>query len=614
MNTLRLIAPFVLPHWRRLSLALLAGIAGSVMDVLRPWPLKFIVDNVLSTHAHHQVAMSFLAFLGHDPMHILVAASLLIVLVAALSGLFEFVQTLWMSQAGQRIIFSVRTALYGHIQRLSLGFHDSHQTGDLQSRVTNDIESMQDMVTVGLLSLVSNSLTLVGMIVIMAIMDWQFAALALSVTPLLFAIVYLYTRRIKQASRLARRKEGELNSIAQETFSAMRLVQAFSREDHENERFRRQNEASLSASLRASSLQAQFTPLVELVVALGTSLIAFVGAEQVLHGRLTAGGLIVFISYLGLMYGPMRQLSKLSSVISRATASAERVADIMRITPELVSHPRAVDVTNVQGAIDFQGVSFSYADGRPALQEIDLSVKPGQTVALVGATGAGKSTLASLLLRFYDPQEGSVLLDGVDLRQLTIASLRRSISLVPQESVLFHATIRENIAYGRIDAAMEEIVAAAQAANAHDFVMRLPDGYETVVGERGETLSGGQRQRLAIARAMVRNAPILILDEPTASLDARSEALTLEALNRLREGRTTFIIAHRLSTIRTADMIVVLDGGRIIERGTHAELVARRGYYHRLLELQFGPTERDTSTVIYLEPRRTRRMRLLRAQ
>lgn len=595
MKTWRFVIPFVRPYWWRLALAILVSLVGSFSDLLRPWALKIIVDDVVGVKRHHHarqfVESVIVGLAGTDRTRLLVATVVFVMLLALLNGLFDFVQTYWMSNAGQRIIFALRSTLYGHIQRLSLGFHDERRTGDLLARVTSDIQAIQAMVTTALLSLVSNGLTLLGMVLILGFMDWQFAVIGLSVTPLLFFVIYRYTWRIKQASRLARRKEGEVSAVAQEVFAAVRLVQAFTREEYEDERFQRQNEESLSANLEAMTLQAQFAPLVDVIATIGTCLIIFVGSERVLQGRLTVGGLLVFLSYLGLMYGPMRQLSKLSAVMSRASASAERITEIMGASPDVVDQPDALDVHDVQGRVEFHNVHFAYTPGVPVMRGIDLVVEPGQTIALVGPTGAGKSTLVSLLLRFYDPQEGAILLDGTDLRRLTLASLRAHIAVVPQESILFRTTIRENIAYGRPEATMEEIVAAATAANAHEFVIRQPNGYETVIGERGETLSGGQRQRVAIARAMVRDAPILILDEPTSSLDAAAEALTLEALERLRRGRTTFIIAHRLSTVRAANQIVVLERGRVVERGTHRELVEHGGHYRRLLELQFGAAE-----------------------
>ena len=467
MKTWRLFGPLILPYWWRMALALLVSILGALTDLLRPWPLKIIVDSVVSSKQHHHqqfVESLITALAGHDRTWLLLASVALVFLVAAVGGLCDFAQTLWMSEAGQRVVFALRSALYGHIQRLSLSFHDERRTGDLVARVTGDVQAIQSMVTTGLLSLLSNGLTLAGMVVIMALMDSQFALLALSLTPLLFLIVFRYTRRIKQASRLARHKEGEVTAVAQETFAGMRLVQALTREDYEQERFRRQIEESLSASLETSTLQAQFAPLVDILVALGTCFIIFDGTERVLQGGLSVGGLLVFLSYLGQMYGPMRQLSKLSAVTSRASASAERIAEIMDTAPEIVDQPAAVAAAHVHGRVAFRDVHFAYTSGTPVLRGIDLSVEPGQTIALVGSTGAGKSTVVSLLLRFYDPHEGRILLDGVDLRRLTLASLRACISIVPQGSVLFRTTIRENIAYGRPEATMEEIVAAARAA------------------------------------------------------------------------------------------------------------------------------------------------------
>jgi ABC-type multidrug transport system fused ATPase/permease subunit len=390
---------------------------------------------------------------------------------------------------------------------------------------------------------------------------------------------------------VARKKEGEVTAVAQEALTAIRVVQAFAREDHEDARFARHSQESLEANLETSALQAQFSRLVDLVVAVGTAAIVYVGAQQVLDGHLSVGELLVLTSYLALMYGPVRQLSKLSSTVSRATASAERIAELLDERSDVRDRHNAVPAPPLSGHVAFVNVSFAYRPDQPVLRHISFVARPGKTIALVGPTGAGKSTIVSLLLRFYDPTAGVVMIDGHDLRNFTLASLRAQVAVVQQESVLFRTTIRENIAYGRSDASTREIEDAARLANAHEFILKQPNGYDTVVGERGETLSGGQRQRIAIARAMLRNAPILILDEPTSALDAWTEHLTLEALERLQAGRTTFVIAHRFSSVRNADSIMVLMDGSIVERGAHAELMAHGGYYRRLLELQFGVAE-----------------------
>jgi ATP-binding cassette subfamily B protein len=584
---------YALPYWWRIGLALLCGLGATAMDLARPWPLKVVVDRVLGPHHRHHgssLENALVVLVRYDRHSLLLLCCGAILVIAALAAVLGFGQAYWMGTAGQQVIFDVRRALFAHVQRLSLSFHDGQRRGDLVARLTGDIQAIQALVVSGLLALVTNLLTLVGMIVIMVTIDWRFAAVALSVAPVLLYAARRYVARIKQATRLARKKEGEVTAVAQETLSAIRVVQAFAREEHEDARFARHSQESLEANLETTTLQAQFSRVVDLLVAVGTALIVYVGAQRVLDGQLSVGDLLIFISYLGLMYGPLRQLAKLSGTVSRATASAERIAEILAEEATIRDNPGAVAAPPLRGQVAFVNVSFGYERDQPVLQNISFVARPGETIALVGPTGAGKSTLVSLLLRFYDPTSGSVLLDGRDVRTLTLASLREQIAIVQQESVLFRTTIRENIAYGRPGATQDEIAEAARLANAHDFILQQPRGYDTVVGERGETLSGGQRQRIAIARAMLRGAPILILDEPTSALDAWSEQLTLEALERLRAGRTTFVIAHRLSTIRHADRILVLVGGRIAERGTHGELVALGGHYRRLLELQFGLT------------------------
>lgn len=591
MSTIRLFGRYAMPYWWRMVLALFSGLGATAMDLLRPWPLKVVIDRVLSPHRQRHglpLETAFTALARGDRHTLLSICCSAILLISLLAALFGFGQAYWMGAAGQRVIFDVRCSLFAHVQRLSLGFHDRRQRGDLVARLTGDIQAIQALVVSGLLALVTNVLTLVGMVIVLLLLDWRFAVIALSVMPVLIFVTRRYIGQIKRATRVARKKEGEVTAVAHEALTAIRVVQAFAREDHEDARFARHSQASLEANLETTTLQAQFSRLVDLMVALGTAAIVYVGAQQVLDGELSVGELLVFTSYLGLMYGPIRQLAKLSSTVSRATASAERIAELLGERSAVAERPDARPVPALRGQVSFDNVSFAYQLEQPVLHNVTFVAHPGQTIALVGPTGAGKSTIVSLLLRFYDPTVGAVAFDGHDLREFTLASLRAQIAVVQQESVLFRTTLRENIAYGRPEATMAEIEEAARQANAHDFIMQQAHGYETVVGERGETLSGGQRQRIAIARAMLRNAPILILDEPTSALDAWTEHQTLEALERLRVGRTTFVVAHRLSTVRSADCILVLSDGGIVERGTHQELLRAGGAYRRLTDLQLG--------------------------
>jgi ABC-type multidrug transport system fused ATPase/permease subunit len=456
-----------------------------------------------------------------------------------------------------------------------------------------------------------NGLTIVATVIIMFKIDWQLTLLAFTVLPFLFFINRFFTKRIRANARLRRKKEGEIASLVQEDLSQIRTIQAFSREDHEDARFNVPALQAFAAGLRSTRLQAQFSPLSTFITGLGTTLVVFLGARSVLQDRITLGTLLVLMTYLRSLYSPVKQLSKLVNVVSRATVSAERVAEILDATPEICDTPDAIEAPRLRGEVHFENVSFAYrlrdsaTCGPSVLRDLNLDVPAGTTVALVGHTGAGKTTLVGLLPRFFDPLSGRVLIDGHDLRSLKLATLRNQISIVPQEAILFRASIWENIAYGSelfppgfgksgssqpltpSSALMAEIRAAADAANAHEFICQLSEGYNTIVGERGNTLSGGQRQRIAIARAMIRKAPILILDEPTTGLDSESEDLVLEAINRLKAGRTTFIIAHRLTTIRSADQIIVLEAGQIAQFGTHQDLYCSPGRYRDYYDRQF---------------------------
>ena len=468
--------------------------------------------------------------------------------IAVVGALSTYVEKYLTTSVGQWVMHDLRRALYHHIQRLSLAYHDHKRTGDLIATVTGDIDSIQDFISQALLGIVVDVLTLLGMLIVMFYLDWRFTLIALSITPLLFVVVYSYTHRIKQASRALRKKEGEVVSIVQEVLSSIRVVKAFAREDYEQQRFEQQSLESVETALRARSLKAKLSPVVEVIVAGGTCLVLWYGVSMVMAGHMTSGSLLVFLLYLGNMYKPMRDLSKMTDTVSKASVGYERIREVIATEDEVRNLPRARRAPAFRGKIKFDHVDFSYNNGQATLNDVTFEIEPGQIAAFVGPTGAGKTTIASLIGRFYDPLNGQIMIDGHDIRRFKLKSLRRQMSFVLQENLLFRAPIWQNIAYGKPEASRNEIVEAAKLANADEFIREMPEQYNTMVGEKGVTLSGGQRQRIAIARAVIRNAPILILDEPTSALDAASEELVFEALGRLMEGRTSIVIAHRLAT------------------------------------------------------------------
>jgi len=584
----RFIRDLLAPHSKALTFGLLAAVGEGIANLLEPWPLKIVLDNVLKGRPIQGWLNPFILQISagdkHGVLLFAAAAALAIAMVGALCSYYEKYFT---TSVGQWVMHDLRGRLYSRMQRLSLSFHNQAQTGDLLSRITSDIDAVQSFVSSGLLSALINSLTLVGMIGVMFYINWKFTLIALSVVPLLFLVVFRYTRLIKKSSKQVREQEGKIASVIQEVLTSIHVVKAFAREDYEQRRLEEESLESIERAVRARSLKAKLYPFVEIIVAVGTSLVLWFGARMVLDGTLSAGSLVVFILYLGKMYKPMQDLSKMTDAYSKAAVGYDRIREVLETKSDVKDLPGARPAPRFKGQIEFDNVTFGYEADRPVFQGLSLRVEPGQVAALVGPTGAGKSSVFSLLSRFYDPQSGTVKIDGGDIRTFTQKSIREQISFVLQETLLFHGPIWKNIAYGKPGARREEIIKAAQLANADEFIDKMPGGYDTLVGERGVTLSGGQRQRIAIARAVIRNTPILLLDEPTSGLDAASEQLVFEALNRLMEGKTCVVIAHHLATVRNAHVIYVVRDGTIVEQGTHDELLEKAGLYAELHELQF---------------------------
>jgi ATP-binding cassette subfamily B protein len=575
------------PHWKALTLALVAVVGQTLADILQPWPIKIVVDNVLQsktlTGRMGHVVLWLFAGEKYATLNFAVAAVAVIAIVGALSAYVEKTTT---TRVSQWVAHDLRRSLYYQLQRLSLAEHNEARAGDLITRVTHDIDTVQDFINSALLGILTSVLTLVGMVGVMCYIDWRFTLLSLSVAPALLAVVFVYTKRIKEASRAVRKQESELLSGVADMLGAIHVVQAFAREDYEDRRFEAESRHHVTIALQARRMKARLSPIVEVVVALGTCLVLAYGGRLALAGRFSAGVLVVFLLYLSRMYKPMRDLSKMSDTVSKAAIGYERIHEVLQVESRVQNRPDAQPARRFAGGIEFDRVSFAYSDEAPLLQDVSFRIEPGQVAAIVGPSGTGKSTIVSLIPRFYDPQSGLVRIDGADIRTLTLKSLRDQISFVLQDTLLFRATVWENIAYGSPDASIDETVRAAQLANAHAFIVDMPQGYATMVGDRGLTLSGGQRQRIAIARAIVRNAPILILDEPTTGLDAASEQVVTEGLEHLMKGRTTIVIAHHLHTIRNADVIFVVKDAQVVEQGTHGDLVARGGVYAELHRLQ----------------------------
>ncbi|MGE3841528.1 MAG: ABC transporter ATP-binding protein [Vicinamibacterales bacterium] len=572
------------PHRRRLTAGFALLLVATAMDLLKPWPLKWIFDGVLLGRPVGLPDGNVLA--GYGANAVLGIACGAILLTAVVGGLCEYFSQVWFAGAGQGAVASVKRDLFAHMQRLSLDFHRKSKGGELLTRLVKDVTEIKNALTETALESVTESVLLICMMVLLFNIDAPLAAVSALTFPALALCVWYYSGGIRSATRRQRDKESRTASIFSESLAAISVIQAFSRESQTTRRFDRESRKSAKADLAATRLRAGMNRWVELIVAAGTCGVLFYGVRRVAVGAITPGDLIVFSAYLRGMYKPVRRIASNLIQISRATVGAGHVVEILQTEPDVRDLPGAVPAPSFAGRIEFEDVSFGYDGAPPILSQVSFAVEPGMRVAMIGRSGAGKSTLASLIPRMSDPTTGRVRIDGRDIREFTLESLRQQVSTVAQESVLFGMSIEDNIAFGTPDATMDRIVAAAKTAGAHDFVMRLPKGYATVVGERGATLSGGERQRVALARAFCRDARILILDEPTTGLDVHAESHLLTSLNRLMEGRTTFIIAHRLATIARADVILHVDDGTVCRMGTHEELLASDASYRELARLE----------------------------
>lgn len=570
-NYLRLLN-YIKPYTKTIITAIFCIIVAAGSNLYVPWIIKDMIDKVLA----------------EKDMEMLNYISIGIVVVFLVRGIFYFAQSYLVSYVGQRVVIDIRGQLYRKFQRLPLAYYDNHRTGELMSYISNDVAALQNAMVDKLIELITESSIFVGSLAMMFYLDWKLSLLTFAVVPMVGQAMKIFGRKLKRSGTLIQERLADMTAFLQESLAAVRVVKSFVREQHEIERYDRENERNFEAAMLNIRLMSMLTPTVEFLAALAVTVIVWFGGYEVVEGKITAGALVAFLTYAVNLANPVKRISRVFGTLQQAMAAADRVFALMDLPETIGDKPEAKPLPRVTGRVKVENVSFSYGEDAPALRNISFEVQPGQMVAFVGPSGAGKSTIANLLPRFYDVTEGFILVEGMDVRDVTLGSLREQIGIVPQETMLFSGSVWENIRYGRLDATDEEVVKAAKAANADEFIRQLPEGYDTKLGERGVNISGGQRQRLAIARAILKDPRILILDEATSALDTESEKVVQAALDRLMVGRTSFVIAHRLSTIFGADRILVIDHGEIVEAGTHEELLAKGGLYSNLYNIQFN--------------------------
>ncbi|WP_455651073.1 lipid A export permease/ATP-binding protein MsbA [Phascolarctobacterium faecium] len=569
------ILSYIKPYMHRLIFAMFCTIMAAAGNLYIPWIIKDMIDEVLADK--------------NGTMLNWIAASIIAIFIVR--GLFWYGQNYLMSYVGQSVIIDIRAAVFKKLQRLSVSFYDKNKTGTIMSYVTNDVNALQSAMVENTIEMITEGFILIGSVVAMIYLDWRLTLFTVCTFPVVLWFMEFFGKKIRKTGGRIQECTADITSVLQESVASARVIKSFVREDYEVDRFDVENRANFRANMKNAQLMATLTPVVELVAAIGVTMIIWYGGNNVINGTITAGSLVAFLTYAVNISNPIKRLTRVIGNIQKALAAAQRVFMIIDMPEEIAESRDAKQLPEVSGKVEFQNVSFAYDDKGNVITDLSFSVKPGEVIAIVGPSGAGKSTIANLLPRFYDVNKGDIKIDGHSVREVTLDSLREQVGIVPQETMLFNGSVYNNILYGRLDATKEEIEAAAKAANAHDFIMQLTDGYETKLGDRGVNLSGGQRQRIAIARAILKNPRILILDEATSALDTESERVVQEALDRLMVGRTSFVIAHRLSTVKNADKILVLEKGNLVESGTHDELLALDGLYAHLYKIQYRNKE-----------------------